>query len=729
MNRRLVSLLWGAAGVGVLLGGASAYAQPAARPAKVEDEIIVTATKRPELLRDIPASIAAVSGDDLATAQAFDLQDIARLVPGLDLQQGGTPGLNRIILRGQNSGGDGATVATVVDEAPLSFSGSNTNGAFVASDFDTGDLARIEVLKGPQGTLYGATAEGGLVRYVTNAPSVDAVKWSADGAISTLAHGGTGQVGRGMVNVPLGEAAAVRATGYYQDLAGWNDNAQLGKKDLNEGRRYGGRISTLWNVTDKLTLRTLAMFQNYRQDGDNTVAVNGLSNPSNPLGLVGGLNLSSFTPNSFKNKSEIYSADLAYDFGATELRSITSYGTVDARSLGDNSGFANLFGPSTTVQSLNSSELEKFSQEIRLASKKGAKFDWQLGAFYTREDVVLLQNINLLAAPSAAVVAPLSLASLPSQFEDKSVYADATFHITPTFDIGVGARASKNEQSSVVTTDGLLNGGRTVFPGRTGSDTSYTYQIAPRWKVSPSTMLYARIATGYRPGGPSIPIPGAPPGLPTSFGPDSTTNYEAGIRSDLLGGAISADLTAFYIDWKDIQILNTILVGSTGYTQTGNAGKAVSKGIEWNVTWRPPVEGLSFNLVGAYVNAELTKDAPVLSARKGDALAYVPKVSNRLNIGYERPAFGSFTGFVQTSWAHTGKRFSDFPFHAELPSYDTYSLEGGLRNDRYTLQVFGKNLSDEIGITSYSPVGGFGGRGTAGIIRPREIGVRLAVNY
>ncbi len=202
-------------------------------------ELVVTANKRSERLQDVAMSVSALKGEDLARNQTLDLQDLANQVPGLSLQQSGG-NFTKIILRGQNAGGDGASVATVMDDVPLSFSGANNDGALLSTDFETYDLERVEVLRGPQGTLYGATAEGGLIKYVTNKPNPNAFSAGLEAGVDDLAHGDVGGAGKGYLNIPLlNGTAAVRVSGFYESLPGWVDNKLLGASKVNDGYRDG----------------------------------------------------------------------------------------------------------------------------------------------------------------------------------------------------------------------------------------------------------------------------------------------------------------------------------------------------------------------------------------------------------------------------------------------------------------------------------------------------------
>lgn len=729
-------LLAGTAGVICMLLPGAALAKAADNDDRASDrqEIIVTANKREERLRDVAGSIAVVDASELDQRQALDLQDLSRSVAGLNLQQGATPGVNRIILRGLNAGGDGATVASVVNDAPLSFSGANTNGAFVASDFQTYDLQRVEVLRGPQGTLYGATSEGGLIRYVTNPADPSGFAAGAQVGGATIAHGDMDGFARAYVNLPLGENAAIRFTGFYDGIPGWGENPQLGEDDINGGRRYGGRASLFWEPAEGLTITALALYQDGKFFGNGAVEVNGLTDPTDPFELVDGYTYNSNTRNFATNKYQLYSLNVGLDVGFGTLQSITSYGEVDVVSFNDIQSFANALVPSSSVRSNNTVGLGKFTQELRLASDTGAqvlgaRLDWQLGFFYTREEVDFLQDFEVLAQPSLTRLANFVTSSLPSQFEDVAGYANATLRFSDRFDIEFGLRVARNNQRSQLTQSGLALGGATIVnPALRSAETATTFQVAPRFRINDDAMIYARVARGYRPGGPQIPVPGAPPGLPQTFGSDNTLNYEIGFKGALADNLLTVDVAAFYIDWSNVQVLTGVIVGGNQFTITGNVGEAVSKGFEWGFELRPTT-GLTLSAIGAYTDATFTRAAPAIGALDGDNLPYVADLTSTIGFDYETALSGSWDGFVAGSWTHTGNRVSDFPFKIELPSFSTFDAQIGVRSGKYSIELFGKNLSDERGITNFVPLGATGGVGTMGIIRPRTIGIRLAADF
>jgi iron complex outermembrane recepter protein len=254
--------------------------------------------------------------------------------------------------------------------------------------------------------------------------------------------------------------------------------------------------------------------------------------------------------------------------------------------------------------------------------------------------------------------------------------------------------------------------------------------VAPRWHVSADTMVYARVASGYRPGGPNVVPPGAPADFPAQYGADKTTSVELGVRSTLLDGALSLDIAAFHVDWKDIQLIEEV----AGEGVNVNGGTARSQGLEWTFGYAP-VHGLKFEWTGAYTDAKLTSDVPPnLNAFSGDPLPYAPKWSTSLDGQYEWSWFSNFNGFVGATWSYVGSRASDFassaatpPGQIDLPSYNTTALRLGIDNHRYRVSLYGKNLSDSRGITNY--IGSGAPYPQVTVIDPRTFGVALSVKF
>jgi outer membrane receptor protein involved in Fe transport len=746
-----------AAVAGLLVSSAAVWAADTSQGAL--DEIIVTASKRDEKLHDVAMSITALGGDQLALRQLTGFQEWAAQVPGLSMQTG-DPAFSRLILRGQNVGSAGATIATTVDDIPFFMSGAQADGAFFSANVDTNDLQRIEVLRGPQGTLYGAAAEGGIVKYVTNPPNLNKFEGAVSVGGQSVDGGSLGGNIKGFVNLPFWDnKAALRVSAVQERLPGWVDNPQLGDSDVNKGDSYSLRASLLVQPTSDFSARLSVFEQHLKADGNNSVQVVGAAAtpktpPPNQFDRVDGFVNNAAVPAEEDNSLKYGALNLSYDFHWATLMSATSYGRFNVHLI-RNLTTANL-APGVTYSDLISGIygrrallvgdqvefVHKFNQELRLTSDPGNTlfghgFDWQVGGFFTHEATVLNQPFAALDAadPSTVLTPPVGAALVPGDYKETSYFADITYHFNTLFDLELGGRGTHVKQNSEVTTFCCILFGSpdAHFPAFFTSQNSTTWSVAPRFHISEDTLAYARVSTGFRPGGPNLPtlaLPNPPP-----FRSDSTKNYEVGIRTDLFDKAFSIDMAVFYIDWKDVQILGIVQTSAGQIGINGNSGSAKSKGVEWNFEWRP-VSGLTLGLLGSYTNAYLTANAPGLGAKSGDKLPYVPDVSATLNADYRWPAFGSYSAYVGASETYTGSRYTAFSPsvavvepHVKLPVYNTLQLRVGVDNDRYSAQLYGNNITNARGIQDYANSGGANQTGIASIIQPRTIGIELGVKF
>jgi len=742
--------------------GATSASPPAANDAQ---EIVVTANKRNERLHDVAMGITAVTGSDMQTRQELDFRDFAAQVPGFNIQSAGVAGWDREILRGQNSGGAGATVATVIDDMPISFSGSDSNAGLTSTNPDTYDLKRVEVLKGPQGTLYGAAAEGGVVKFVTNPPDPTAFHAGAEVGGDAVDHGGEGGSAKGYVNIPFwSDKAALRVTGFYEDMPGYIDNPYLGEHDINRTDRFGGRASVLVDPTPDLSVRFTVSHQESHAEGFGQEEVVGdaltPSTSSNRFNLADGYTFNTLLPQNEKNEVGYYLGDVEYDLHWAKLSSLTSYAVVKntfnrdfsiltvAPGLDYGTYFGDvLFGNPIALGVRQLEQVNKFNQEFRISSEPdstvfGLKLDWVGGVYLTRENTVFNQYGDFYTVPTATTpgvlitTPPAGGAHFPSEFEEGALFGQVDYHLTSRIDVAVGGRVAYDiNQLQTTTSCCVIDGAGGLQPKYRNNEQPNTWSVSPRWQITDTTLAYLRFATGYRPGGPNLVPPGAPAGYNYYYQPDSTINYEGGIRSEFFHHSVTLDVAAFYIDWSNIQILSVFQASNgASYGATGNAGAAISQGLEYNLSWTP-VHGLSLSLVGAYTDAHLTQNAPGLGAIKGQALSYVPMWSNTLNIDYQWTVVPGYKAFIGGTAVFTGSRYTDFgssPIgdpHTKLPSYATLALQGGVKTGPYTVEVYAKNLTDEQGISDYSGASGYNNTGYASLITPRLIGVRLAVDY
>jgi len=731
------------------------------QPLAFREEVVVTAQKRKEAIQEIPASVTVVGGQLLEQQRADNFQDLVPLVPGLSLTSD-RPGVTRVTLRGINTGGVASTVGVYFNDVPFGSSSGLANGAIVSGDFDTFDIARVEVLRGPQGTLYGASSLGGVIKYVPNQPSSERFEARLLASAEAVDNGDPGYSVTGLVNVPLSERVALRASGFYRFDSGFIDSignnpipsltnpglnivdGTLVRKGLNSVDRFGGRIAALFKPSDRFSLELATQLQDINSDGSSIVD----ADPTTLKPLNSDVQ-SRYLLETNDTSYRVYSGTIDWDLGPASIESVTSYGTfeadfsVDAAIQSQLTGgpplaslVTFLFGDaaarplSAVLPQVTSTD--KFTQELRLVSAKSETLDWLLGGYYTDEDSAITQKILATEAGTATIatgVPALADLSLDSNYKEVAGFANATWHVTPRFDLSLGGRASHNKQNASQVADGPLVGGHTEYENVKSSESPFTYSVAPRFELQKNASIYGRIATGFRPGGPNVLPPGAPADVPRTYDSDRLTSYELGLKSG--GGPndkFSLDLSAFYLDWKDIQLF--LVVNNFGIN--GNGGTAVSKGIELAASVFP-TSGLTLSLNGTYTNAKLTQDTdPVVGGLDGDPLPYVPEWSYAVNADYEWTVKGSSQVHVGGSLNYTGDRTVAFSQRAadgsilQADGFLTLNVRAGLYHGRWSVELYGKNLTNERGITSIDAAGPLpnGALGLS-LIRPRTIGVSI----
>ncbi len=726
-----LNLLAGAACAALAIPMAGHAAAASSGASATVQEVVVTAEKREANLRDVPQSVTAISEDSLRLVRAATFEDYITRVPGMNLIAS-QPGAARLALRGINAGGVSSTIGTYVDETPYGSVTGLSNGAVLAPDLDTFDMQRVEVLRGPQGTLYGASSLGGVLKFVTNPPDPSHFGGRIEVDGEGTESGSLGGSVKGVFNAPLGERAAMRASAYYSDQPGYIDDPLRHAKNINSARYSGLRLGVLLKPTDKFTVRLSAVGQDISSHG---AAVQDVSRATlQPL--YGDLTQSRTFSSPNKVTYRIYNATADYDLGFADLLSSTSYATLRQDA---NFDLTSLLGGLLTAifkTPLGSGELQaleqkKFTQEVRLTSS-GQKFEWLVGAFYTREQNELHQNVYGLNLANPPQIAPgfdgLETVSLPSRYSEYAVFANGDYHFTDRFDVSVGGRYSHNKQSSSQTTGGPLAGPGSVVGG-TSSEGVFTFAVAPKYKLSDEATIYARVAKGYRPGGPNAISPLAPTAVPRIFQSDTITDYEAGIKADLFEKKVSVELTAFYIDWTRIQLLAVV----NNFGVNTNGGAAESKGVEAAVVF-VPTAGLTLSANGAYTEAHLTADTPAyLGGKDGDRLPYSAPLSGSLNADYSRPLSDGVQGFVGGSVRFEGRRRSGFNGvfgQTSVPSYTTVDLRAGVDWRNYRLEAYVKNLADKRGILSIDGSGSASGSAVEeGLIRPRTVGLSLSASF
>ncbi|GFE82547.1 TonB-dependent receptor [Steroidobacter agaridevorans] len=715
-----LALLMSATNVGAAEGAAG-----------VIDEIVVTAQKRSESVQDVPVSVSAFAEEQLTRVHATQLQDYAAYMPGINIANGGSPGQTSITLRGIAPVGPGSVVGTYIDETPLGASNNYARATTFALDLMPYDIERVEVLRGPQGTLYGAGSMGGLLKYVLKEPSTDALEFRAGVEGSDVSGADDlGWAARAGVNVPLGDSVALRASYFQQNTPGYIDNVYTGKEDANELEQSGGRVSLLWRINDAASLKVNALWQQLDSDNNGTMALSLVdTDPFRGTASFGDLGTSIPNEEPFSKDVDYYSATLNWNLGWADFVSATSYSKTHTSQTQDASiTYGSLFPILSLLFELPgapfdeglskfniSLDHEKWTQEFRLASTGEGAIQWRIGAFYTDEEsentqVVDATDIN--GVPIEGFLPYFAFAQLPSQYQELAVFGDVTFKINDSFDVITGLRYAQNDQKFRQISSGAIIV-TANDPGESDEDV-VTYAVSPRWHVTDDTMLYARVATGYRPGGPNTIVPGMPPAVEA----DELTNYELGWKSIFMDGRALLNAAVFYIDWKDIQQARTF----GGVTGLDNAGDAESQGIEVESLFSV-AEGLQLGFNFSYTDATLKSTPPDLPNALDVQLPGVPEWSGAITANYAFTAFGGREANVGGGWRYVDERYSQVVTTVDnlayaLPAYDVLDLNADVQFDSVTVRLFVKNLTDERAFTG-------GGVTTDGLNQPVRLDVAV----
>ena len=682
----------GAVALALALAAATAGAQT--EPTTGLGEVIVTAQKRAERIQDVPVAVSVVSGYQLVDGGSVQLTDYAAFVPGMYVDSTGTPGQSTISLRGIGPMGSSATVGIYIDEAPIGSSGIYNSTSVLTFDLMPYDVERIEVLRGPQGTLYGASSIGGQLKYVTVAPRLDEFEGRVGVEALDVTDGSDTDFNYGArVSFPIVKDSLGLSLSYAsRDLPAYIDNIQTGEEDINEGTQEGARVALLWQPSESTSVTLSAL----RQEVDSDFNAQFMEDDTGtPLG--NGLSTNLLLDEPFESQYDQYSATMNFELGSITLTSVTSYSDVEYSVTADASrSFGAALG-GILVDVLYTFDQKKLTQEIRLASSAENRFEWMVGAFYTDEDNDVGQLVSAYDPGTGELIPgfnPLALISLPNEYQEYAAFLNGTYKFTDAFHLSAGLRYSKNDQEFRQILTGLLFP-PSDDPGESDEDV-VTYSVSPEWHISEDTMAYARVATGYRPGGPNVFIPGVPPMVDS----DEMTSYEIGVKSSLAGGAVQVEAAAFFMDWDDIQLAVTFPNGLGGLA---NSGAAESQGIEGSVSWLAG-EYFTVGLNAAYTEAELTEDNPETGAQAGDRLPRTPEWSGALFADYVLETGNNLAWQFGGMLRYVGDRISDpasEPGAVTARSYTTFDLHASVRiNDRWTIRAFGRNVTDDDGAIS-----------------------------
>jgi len=707
----------------------------------VLQEVIVTATKRAEAVRDISGSVTAITGDQLDTLGAQSLADYLTTVPGV-VFNAQTPGLSPIVIRGVSTttGFDQgqATTGYFINDVPL------TDPTFIIAipDIDAFDVNNVTVLRGPQGTLFGSASLGGAINYQAVIPNLTEYQMHVQTTVDSVHGGGTGGAGKIMVNVPLiSDVLAVRGVYVYRDDAGYIDNIGTGQTNTNRTTIRGGRLEVTWKPSAATTVNYLYLQQNEDTEDNNYVE------PS----LAGPYGKDTLVPEPFGFTTTIHNLRLDQDLGFGTLTATATYHRKSQNEFSDASPYELLPASANPVVSPQTGTGRGTTFEVRFASPSGKPLEYLVGLFH--DDTTDIVNAAFQGPNYAATVAGLEnlyglsaataaqITSANSEFEqdrtdfrgqESALFGEASYHFNSQWKLTLGGRAFDTKSVSNTDNFGLfeLLGSNPPSPTELLSGKQEQRGFAPKgsltWTPSGAVMLYGLVSKGFRFGGPNVlpQLPSSPE--PASYRTDSLINYEIGTRTTWLDRRLELDATIFYIDWSNIQVREFNALGA-GFGV--NAGKATNYGMEDTFAWRP-VRGLTLQANLTYLDAQLAQ-----TFVPGGGQAIVPKGSTLPGASKWQVSSSLIYQWLdvplQPSLVLTQRYISSAPSEFDPPAgvyqgnYTLFDARTSIQIHDVGITAFVENIGNTRGVTTAElfppvPLQQF-------IVRPRTIG--LTIDY
>ena len=723
-------------------------------------EIVVTAEKRSSTVQKTPISITAVSGADLQEQGISSFTEVAQETPGVSIRTSG-PGQTEFEMRGlTSSGGESPTVGFYLDETPLTPPAGSTNGKVVI-DPDLFDLNRVEVLRGPQGTLYGSGSMGGTIKLVTNQPSFDGFAGAAQVIGSGTDGGGLNHTENLMLNIPIvDDKVALRVVGTEQYTSGWIDrivlknfplqqdynpfatngiagfvrgnvqDAAIAEKDenVNDAESLGFRASLLIKPIDGLTITPSIFFERTSQGALDTI--------DNPPGVAA---LAHYEPyymlEPFSDEFKLASAVIKYDFGGVEATSATSYWTRSEAQTQDESevleSFLVLpsFPQNASIQEVDSTR--QLSEEFRIQSTTDDPFQWLVGTFYSRfvstySDVSFVPDlVTKYGLPTGVVFNGVQ----PTIISQNAAFGQASYQITDELKATAGLRWYSYDTWVRTTFAGIVFNGSSIPDTtiQTASDSGFNPMFNIAYTPTDDLLVYATAAKGFRPGGANQAIPSYCGPAPTEYQPDSVWSYELGEKARLLDNRVTVNGDFYYEDWAGVQQTVTY---PCGFFFTGNAGDAAVYGSELELSVKV-TQALTFKESAGYTHATITKSVPGSSLVAGERLQSVPSWTSTTSLQYFEELNDNYQFVSRITNEFISSR-TDATFAINhLPSYDLVNAEAGVIHGDWSVMLFANNLlnrhallSDNESISTNIP-----SLNRVSTNQPLTVGVNISYNF
>ncbi|PKP98806.1 MAG: TonB-dependent receptor, partial [Alphaproteobacteria bacterium HGW-Alphaproteobacteria-13] len=708
-----------------------------------------------------PLAISAVTGDSLERAGTTSFTQLTQDTPSLRIVDNG-PGNRRVILRGIVGAGE-PTVGVYYDESPVSGSvGTSSDAAGSTPDFRVFDVERAEVLRGPQGTLYGSGSMGGTVRIIYEKPKADRIEGAGNFNIFAVKGGSPGASVDGMINLPIAaDKLALRVVGNYQQFAGYIDNSFYGTKDINDGHAYGGRALLRFTPTEELTIDLAAHYAKVTTDSSRWISETGQRHVTNGRSKSGNY-----------DTNRIFSGTLRYDFGPVVFTAVSTYFDRDRIVVNDVSD--NFNGRNTaagcaqyllrdTTATCSADQLdsyldvtntilysslyqpqgvENWTNEIRLSSADGGPFNWTFGG-YIEDRKTTVRSTLLAADPRNGQLLPFISdniyydRTISDHLKQKALFAELSYELG-----NLTATAGTRWYEYDKTVGGVVDKGQIHYASvaipyqeARSKENGFVFKFNLAYEFSRNLMIYAQAAEGFRPGGVNQ-ANGLPVAL-AGYSADSLWNYEIGLKSQPIRG-IYFNLTGYQIDWTNMQVSARTAGAGSVFGLISNVGAARVKGVEAELN-ASPVQGLS--LIGnvSYTDAKLSEDQVssivIAAGRKGDRLPFVPKWNVSASAEYLWPLSSSLEGLIRIDGSYVGSTYSTLArtdvYRRKVDEYTVFNARLGVQGIEggWSAHLYVNNVFDAAAITTRSSSGNTGGLTTTYGLAPRTIGLNLTKRF
>ena len=727
------------------------------------DEIIVTATRQSQSIMKVPVSVSALSSDAMDSRGIRDFSDIVRQTPGITIERSNTT--SNISVRGVNSAVGAATTGIYIDDVPiqirqLGYGGGNAYPVVF-------DLDRVEVLRGPQGTLFGAGSMGGTVRFITQQPSFSGLKVYSRGELSSTQHGAAnGELGLSATGPVVDDKLALAASAYYRRDGGFVDRISsfTGKvvdKNANRTDSYVGRVAATWQASDNVKVTPSFYYQNVKTN-DSPETWEKYSNYGNSV-----FRNANQVRESGRDKFYLPAVNVSVDFDGVDLIAVGSYYDRRQEFVQDYTTFdQTLFTGVNRLPYLSEQQApadfvvgqKNWTGEVRLQSNEPTgHWQWVVGGFYAHAEQTSLQQVVDPYLPvylfgQSTPVPGYSVydQNAVSTDEQAAVFGQLTYNITDQLSAIAGLRYSHTIFKIRDIAQGFVVGPLVDDQGRQ-SENPITPKVGLNYQATPDTLLYASASRGFRVGGynPQVGTQcgaeltsiGYPDGRPTNYDSDSVWSKELGVKSRFAGlGSIQASV--YQIDWKNIQ--QAVGLNSCGFQFTSNLGKARSRGFDVQVEVRP-VDGLSLQAEVGYTDAKFmetvlggpTAVAPFVS--KGDRVLGSPWTIS-LHGQYDFDVTGTLPAYVRTDFDYRSKQSKLPPYLNPAngaidtalvlpPAVSVWSARIGARPGDFDISVFVNNILDKSTWTRRERASNPNEFFRREVIRPRTFGVTVGYRY